>query len=106
MRQLSMHAGALVLCAALHCAVCILGPPATVEQEPPLPRQATGQPSCRYTPRRLLLTSAPLGSAARRARALAREEGEKALAALDCLPDSPSKQSLHQMVDYVLERLY
>lgn len=48
----------------------------------------------------------PLPHAARRARALAREEGEKALAALDCLPDSPSKQSLHQMVDYVLERLY
>ena len=30
----------------------------------------------------------------------------QALASLDCLPDSPSKQSLVLMVDYVLDRLY
>ncbi len=41
-----------------------------------------------------------------RARALAREEGETARAALSCLPDTPSKRSLELMVDYVLERLY
>ncbi len=41
-----------------------------------------------------------------RARALAREQGDLALAALSCLPDTPSKRSLELMVDLVLERLY
>lgn len=40
------------------------------------------------------------------ARQLAREEGDKALRALGCLPESPAKQSLARMVDYVLERLH
>ena len=40
------------------------------------------------------------------ARQLARQEADKALQALDCLPDSPSKRSLQLMVSYVLERLY
>lgn len=42
----------------------------------------------------------------RRARALAREQGDLALASLACLPDTPSKRSLELMVDLVLERLY
>ena len=41
-----------------------------------------------------------------RSRQLAREEGQTALAALSCLPDTPSKRSLVRMVDYVLDRLY
>lgn len=41
-----------------------------------------------------------------KARQLARQEADKALQALDCLPDSPSKRSLQLMVSYVLERLY
>lgn len=40
------------------------------------------------------------------ARRLAREEGDKALKALECLPECPSKQSLAGMVDYVLDRLH
>jgi hypothetical protein len=36
---------------------------------------------------------------------LAREEGDLALAALECLPDTPHKESLRLMVEYVLERL-
>jgi len=40
------------------------------------------------------------------ARNLAAEEGEKAQAALACLPESSAKASLSLMVDYVLERLY
>lgn len=40
------------------------------------------------------------------AQALARQEGDAALAALACLPPSPAKESLVGMVDYVLERIY
>jgi len=40
------------------------------------------------------------------AKQLAADEGDKARAALGCLPDSPAKVSLLQMVDYVLDRLY
>lgn len=40
------------------------------------------------------------------ARDLAAEEGDKARAALACLPESSAKASLMKMVDYVLERLY
>lgn len=50
--------------------------------------------------------SAPTPAPTRRARALAREQGDLALASLACLPDTPSKRSLEQMVDLVLERLY
>lgn len=41
-----------------------------------------------------------------RARTLAREQGDLALASLACLPDTPAKRSLELMVDLVLERLY
>mmetsp|Transcript_2004 Transcript_2004/g.5908 ORF Transcript_2004/g.5908 Transcript_2004/m.5908 type:complete len:431 (+) Transcript_2004:217-1509(+) len=37
---------------------------------------------------------------------LARQEADKALASLRCLPDSPSKRSLELLVSYVLDRLY
>ncbi|GAB4820112.1 hypothetical protein N2152v2_007158 [Parachlorella kessleri] len=46
------------------------------------------------------------GGGIARSRQLAREEGRTALAALSCLPDTPSKRSLERMVDYVLDRLY
>ncbi|PSC76152.1 solanesyl diphosphate synthase [Micractinium conductrix] len=46
-----------------------------------------------------------LGGGIEKARALAREEGDLALASLACLPDTPAKRSLEQMVDLVLERL-
>jgi len=39
-------------------------------------------------------------------RRLAREEGDKALAALECLPECEAKASLVMMVDWVLERLH
>lgn len=41
-----------------------------------------------------------------RARELARQEGDAALRCLDAIPEGPAKQSLQQMVSYVLERLY
>lgn len=41
-----------------------------------------------------------------KARLLAREEGDKALAALEVLPPTPARDSLAMMVEYVLERLY
>ena len=41
-----------------------------------------------------------------RARQLARDEADIALSQLDILPESPSKDSMVAMVDYVLERLY
>lgn len=47
-----------------------------------------------------------LGGGIDKARALAREQGDLALASLACLPDTPSKRSLELMVDLVLERLY
>ena len=53
-----------------------------------------------------LSRAAPCACAPCRARALAREEGQKAVAALACLPETPAKKSLELMVDYVLERLY
>lgn len=57
-----------------------------------------------------VLTLTPLPPLSRpplsRARALAREQGDLALAALACLPDTPSRRSLELMVDLVLERLY
>lgn len=40
------------------------------------------------------------------ARALAREEADKALAALATLPASRARRSLELMVDYVLDRIY
>jgi all-trans-nonaprenyl-diphosphate synthase len=40
------------------------------------------------------------------ARALAREQGDLALAALGPLPPTPARDALAAMVDYVLERLY
>lgn len=40
------------------------------------------------------------------ARRLAREEADKALAALAVLPASRAKRSLELMVDYVLDRIY
>jgi len=55
-------------------------------------------------PRALALVAR--GGGIERARALAREEGDKALACLAPLPECPSKRSLQMMVDYVLERLY
>eukprot|EP00798_Chlamydomonas_sp_ICE-L_P025207 gene25207-10851_t len=39
-------------------------------------------------------------------RALAREEADVALRCLDVLSEGPSKTSLQQMVDYVLDRIY
>lgn len=39
-------------------------------------------------------------------RRLARQQGDLALASLECLPDCPSKRSLQLMVDYVLDRLF
>lgn len=39
-------------------------------------------------------------------RVLAREQADLALACLEPLTDGPAKQSLIQMVEYVLERLY
>lgn len=47
-----------------------------------------------------------LGGGIAKAHALAREQGDLALAALACLPDTPSRRSLVLMVDLVLERLY
>lgn len=41
-----------------------------------------------------------------RARQLARDEADKALAALSVLPPSDAKRSLELMVDYVLDRIY
>lgn len=41
-----------------------------------------------------------------RARQLARDEADIALRQLDVLPESPAKESMVAMVDYVLERLY
>lgn len=46
------------------------------------------------------------GGGIERARALARDEADLALAALEVLPASPSKEALVLMVDYVLDRLY
>lgn len=46
------------------------------------------------------------GSGIERARLLARAEADKALASLECLPETPAKESLRKMVDHVLERLY
>ena len=40
------------------------------------------------------------------ARRLAREEADRALVALECLPESESKRSMAAMVDWVLERLH
>lgn len=40
------------------------------------------------------------------ARQLARDEADKALAAINVLPASPAKRSLELMVDYVLDRIY
>ena len=40
------------------------------------------------------------------ARQLARDEADKALAAIKVLPPSPAKRSLELMVDYVLDRIY
>lgn len=40
------------------------------------------------------------------ARQLARDEADKALAALAVLPPSRAKRSLELMVDYVLDRIY
>ena len=40
------------------------------------------------------------------ARKLARHEGDVALKQLDCLPESESKESLKNMVEYVLRRIY
>jgi all-trans-nonaprenyl-diphosphate synthase len=40
------------------------------------------------------------------ARQLARDEADKALAALQVLPPSRAKRSLELMVDYVLDRIY
>jgi all-trans-nonaprenyl-diphosphate synthase len=47
-----------------------------------------------------------MGGGIERARLLAREEADKALAALQVLPSTPAKESLAMMVEYVLERLY
>lgn len=47
-----------------------------------------------------------MGGGIERARLLAREEADKALAALQVLPPTPAKESLAMMVEYVLERLY
>ena len=46
------------------------------------------------------------GGGIEKARILAREEADKALANLDVLPPSPAKDSMGLMVEYVLERLY
>ena len=46
------------------------------------------------------------GGGIERARALAREEGDKALAALHVLPPTPARESMAMMVEYVLERLH
>lgn len=46
------------------------------------------------------------GNGIERARLLARQEADQALAALECLPPTAAKESLRQMVDYVLDRLY
>lgn len=40
------------------------------------------------------------------ARQLARQEADKALAALSVLPAGRAKRSLELMVDYVLDRIY
>mmetsp|Transcript_13753 Transcript_13753/g.50075 ORF Transcript_13753/g.50075 Transcript_13753/m.50075 type:complete len:412 (+) Transcript_13753:192-1427(+) len=40
------------------------------------------------------------------ARRLAREEGDKAIACLQCLPPSESKAALEEMVEYVLQRIF
>lgn len=47
-----------------------------------------------------------MGGGIERARLLAREEADRALAALQVLPPTPAKESLAMMVEYVLERLY
>lgn len=46
------------------------------------------------------------GGGIERARQLARDEADKALAALEVLPLTPARNSLAMMVEYVLERLY
>jgi len=46
------------------------------------------------------------GGGIARARQLARDEADIALSQLNILPESPSKDSMVAMVDYVLERLY
>jgi hypothetical protein len=63
-------------------------------------------PSCTVALLTSVLTIPPPLAFSCRARALAREQGDLALAALSCLPDTPSKRSLELMVDLVLERLY
>eukprot|EP00887_Chlorella_sp_A99_P007306 scaffold2.g7306.t1 len=52
----------------------------------------------------LLLVAA--GGGLEQARALARAEGDAAVAALAPLPDSPARRSLELLVEYVLERVY
>lgn len=47
-----------------------------------------------------------VGGGIERARLLAREEGDKALATLAVLPPSPARESMALMVEYVLERLH
>lgn len=47
-----------------------------------------------------------IGGGIEKSRKLARDEADLALQALQCLPDTPAKQSLELMVDYVLDRLY
>ena len=47
-----------------------------------------------------------VGGGIERARLLAREEGDKALTALNVLPPSEARDSLAMMVEYVLERLH
>jgi all-trans-nonaprenyl-diphosphate synthase len=46
------------------------------------------------------------GGGIERARLLAREEGDKALTALNVLPPSDARDSMAMMVEYVLERLH
>jgi all-trans-nonaprenyl-diphosphate synthase len=46
------------------------------------------------------------GGGIERARLLAREEGDKALATLVMLPPSPAREAMAYMVEYVLERLH
>lgn len=40
------------------------------------------------------------------ARLLARQQADKAVAALECLPEGTALRSLRLMVDYILERIY
>lgn len=55
-------------------------------------------------PRALSLVTSTGGLVA--AQALAREEADTALRALEVLPEGQAKRSLQLMVDYVLDRLY